>query len=89
MGNWAKMKLNWGEKQKTKCFFPTSTIIDGARRCKKPLMESHKEDDVKDRLEDDDVAVASSFGKLFLFLHMLFLVVDILVILLRHPAGGE
>lgn len=52
-------------------------------------MESHKEDDVKDRLEDDDVAVASSFGKLFLFLHMLFLVVDILVILLRHPAGGE
>lgn len=43
-------------------------------------------DDAEDRLEDDDVAVARSLGKLLLLLHVLLLVVDVLVVLLRHPA---
>lgn len=46
-------------------------------------------DAVKDRLEDDDVAVAGSLGKLLLLLHVLLSVVDVLIVLLRHPACGR
>lgn len=48
-------------------------------------MKTHVKDAVEDRLEDDDVAVARSLRKLLLLLHMLLPVVDILVVLLRHP----
>lgn len=44
------------------------------------------EDDEEDGLEDDDVAVARALRELLLLLHMLFSVVHILVVLLRHPA---
>lgn len=49
------------------------------------LVPTHMEDDVEDRLEDDDVFVARSLRKLLLLMYMLFLIVDILVVLLRHP----
>lgn len=49
-------------------------------------LKTHIEDDVEDRLEDDDVAVACSLRKLLLLLHMVFLEVDVLIVLLRHPA---
>lgn len=48
--------------------------------------KTHMEDDAEDWLEDDDVAVARSLGKLLLLLHVLLLVVDVLIVLLRHPA---
>lgn len=50
------------------------------------LFQTHVEDAVEDRLEDDDVAVAGSFWKLLLLLNVLLFVVDELVVLLRHPA---
>lgn len=49
-------------------------------------LKTHIEDDVENRLEDNDVAVARSLRKLLLLLHMLFFVVDVLIVLLRHPA---
>lgn len=50
--------------------------------------KTHIKDAVEDRLEDNDVTVARSFRKLLLLLHMFLSVVDILVVLLCHPAGG-
>lgn len=49
-------------------------------------LKTHIEDAVEDRLEDDDVSVARSLRKLLLLLHMLLLVVDVLIVLLCHPA---
>lgn len=49
-------------------------------------MKTYVEDDEEDRLEDDDVDVTRSLRKLLLLLHMLVLVVDVLVVLLCHPA---
>lgn len=53
------------------------------------MMKTHVKDAVEDRLEDDDVSVARSLRKLLLLLHMFLSVVDILVVLLRHPACGS
>lgn len=53
---------------------------------KKPWLKTHMIDNVKDCLEDDDVAVARSLRKLLLLLHVIFPVVDVLIVLLRHSA---
>lgn len=60
-------------------------LLDALHHNKK----THMEDDVKDRLEDDDVAVARSLRKLLLLLYVLLLVVDIFVVLLGHPAWED
>lgn len=48
--------------------------------------KTHIENDVKDRLEDDDIAVARSLWELLLLLHVLLLIVDAFIVLLCHPA---
>lgn len=53
---------------------------------KKSWRKTHMIDNVKDWLEDDDVAVARSLRKLLLLLHVILPVVDVLVVLLRHSA---
>lgn len=53
---------------------------------KKAWRKTHMIDNVKDWLEDDDVAVARSLRKLLLLLHVILPVVDVLVVLLRHSA---
>lgn len=67
-------------------------LFDTTQKEKAPVIQgrakTHIEDAVEDRLEDNDVTVARSFGKLLLLLHMLLSVVDVLVVLLCHPAGG-
>ena len=46
---------------------------------------THIEYDVENRLEYDDVAVTRPFRQLLLLLNLLVLVVDKLIVLLRHP----
>lgn len=43
------------------------------------------EDDVENRLKDDNVAEKGSFGRLLLLLNMLLLIIFVLVVLLSHP----
>lgn len=43
--------------------------------------------DEEDGLKDNDVSVACSLRRFLLLLHMLLFVVDVLIVLLRHPAS--
>lgn len=53
---------------------------------KKTALKTYIENEVEDRLEDDDVLVARSLWQLLLLVHVLILVVDVLIVLLRHSA---
>lgn len=53
---------------------------------KKNALKTYIENEVEDRLEDDDVLVARSLRQLLLLVHVLILVVDVLIVLLRHSA---
>lgn len=53
---------------------------------KKTALKTYIENEVEDRLEDDDVLVARSLRQLLLLVHVLILVVDVLIVLLRHSA---
>lgn len=92
MGNSAKTKLSWWGRERRQglklfCFFPGVHYMKlNNALVNKIWLKTHIEDDVEDRLEDDDVAVACSLRKLLLLLHMVFLVVDVLIVLLCHPA---
>lgn len=53
---------------------------------KQTALETYIENEVEHRLEDDDVPVARALRQLLLLVHVLILVVDVLIVLLRHSA---
>lgn len=100
MGNSAKTKLSWGGRERERDGKNSWSIVSAAAQHHTEneawanewrtdgRRETHVKDAVEDRLEDDYVTVARSLGKLLLLLHVFLSVVDILVVLLRHPVHG-
>ena len=95
MGNSAKTKLSYWDRERRQelvlisfcsCANVTAhNMIWTEKLVNKRWLKTHMEDDIEDWLKDDDVAVARSLRKLLVLLHVIFLVVDILIVLLCHP----